>query len=51
MSGGDETKHEFYESLNVFHFLNMLTYRIVKAEEERRVMEKERMKVKLKGHG
>jgi len=44
LCGGDETKHAFYEGLNVIHFLNLLLFRIEKTAEEQRIAELERLK-------
>jgi len=38
------TKYEYFEKLNVIHFLNLLTFRMEKAEEEKRQFELQRLK-------
>jgi hypothetical protein len=47
LANGDETKYDYYEKLNVIHFLNMLTFRLEKAEEEKRILELEKLKRRL----
>ena len=35
LAGGDVSKYEYFENMHIIKFLNMLTYKIEKAEEEK----------------
>lgn len=47
LTGGDDTKREHFERMNVIPFLNLLTYRIDKREEENRQMEFQKLRMRL----
>lgn len=47
LAGGDVSKYEYFENMHVIKFLNLLTYKIEKAEEEKRQIELARLRAKL----
>lgn len=47
LTGGDDTKREHFERMNVIPFLNLLTYRIDKREEENRQIEFQKLRMRL----
>ena len=47
LTEGDDTKRDHYEKMNVIPFLNLLTFRIEKKEEETRQIEMAKLRSRL----